>query len=630
MGTEETTESEFIDGKYRVIRKLGEGGCGTVYVCRHPTLDKVVAVKVMLENSDSASDLKRFHQEAQALSTCAHSSIISILAFGIADGHRPYFVMEFIDGVSLSEEIAANGPINPSKFLTVFDQILGALEHAHGAGLIHRDIKPSNIMVAKDERGEHRAVLIDFGLTRALNRDNKLTATDALLGTPFYMSPEQCSGGNVDQRSDIYSLGCTMFHAATGKPPFEGEPYEVLLAHVNQEPANYPKELAPLLQRCLAKNPENRFQNAAEARACLVGLGLEKQNAFSTDIVRGSTKPNEPQTTNRQLVLLLLVAGAAAVSLLGYFYLSTVHTDEKQNQSLTTTASLPIAIADSYRLKAGQAIQKLDVREEDLQKRLQLIKAAINQCRECRLHDFDFPAHVERGVVLKLLAEDLSKEAEYCVPLANEYRSLAATHDGADKTIYLSLAAALKNRFSSERAEAERLFVEGIEWSAKHEPPPQLYGAHAIHLYLGAFHNVGTPEYVRLSKQAYEFCKHVGPENSHSLMVSAQHVAAAYEARRNYAMAAEYFLKGAKAAGVHADYCLSQKNRESAIFDFHDCIEDYNQSARAFVKVSNFQSARSAINEAELSAQHHPSLATAPTVISALGRLREVKTQLLP
>jgi serine/threonine protein kinase len=275
---------EVIDNKYKLIRTLGQGGNGTVYVAWNEQLQKEVAVKVLTEASPDGSDVKRFQREARALSACNHPSIVQVSAFGVTQDNRLYYAMDYIQGRSLATEIAEHGQLTPKRFAALFTQVLSALEHAHSLGLIHRDIKPSNIMLTADggiEKPEH-AVLIDFGLTRAIGQNVKLTATNSLVGTPYYMSPEQCLNKRIDERSDLYSLGCTMLEAATGKPPFSGEAIEVMMAQLHQSPDTVPAELVPLLRRLLAKEPAERFESAKAARECLEELHLEQYNQFST------------------------------------------------------------------------------------------------------------------------------------------------------------------------------------------------------------------------------------------------------------------------------------------------------------------------------------------------------------
>lgn len=329
-----------IDSKYKVLRPLGQGGGGMVFVAWHEQLQREVAIKVLNEANPEATEVQRFKQEAQALTACNHAGIVHILAFGKTDDNRLYYVMDYIDGKSLAAEIRENGPLSPARFEQIFDQVLAALEHAHQAGLIHRDIKPSNIMLTSHGgTTDEQAILIDFGLTRSLEHNVKLTATDSLIGTPFYMSPEQCTGSKVDQRSDIYSLGCTMLEAATGKPPFSGEAFEVLFAQVNQAPDAVPKELMPLMDGCLAKEPGKRFPNARAARAALDSLGLTRYKQFSTGkfaINSGHQSASKKSTTNHRMQLAVAAAIATVLaSACAFFYLCSPQ-QQQQPQELAT------------------------------------------------------------------------------------------------------------------------------------------------------------------------------------------------------------------------------------------------------------------------------------------------------
>ena len=305
---------DLIDNKYRVLRTLGKGGCGIVYVCWSEALSKEVAVKVLYDRMHSNVSLTRFRNEAQSLTLCKHPCIVQCLNFGISQEGNPYFVMDYAPGVSLSEELKQNGPLSPSRFATIFQDVLSALECAHEAGLIHRDIKPSNILITKTSKNE-RAVLIDFGLTKQLE-GQKLTATSSLLGTPQYMSPEQCQGKPLDIRSDLYSLGCTMYEAATGRPLYNGDAMEILLAHVQSEPQGIPTALAPLLNRLLDKDRDRRFTNATEASAVLAGINLAKTVDFK-DTIKPQHKGLSNALKQKRLPIMLLSAALISILMFG-------------------------------------------------------------------------------------------------------------------------------------------------------------------------------------------------------------------------------------------------------------------------------------------------------------------------
>lgn len=305
--------AQLIDGKYQVLRVLGKGGGGTVYVCTDPGLHKEVAVKVI--NPNHQNELTRFQREAKALSLCDHPSIIRIRAFGV-DGGKPYYVMDYIQGRSLAAELEANGPLTPPRFAAIFRQLLEGLQHAHNAGIIHRDIKPSNIMLSQSGDVE-QAILIDFGLTRSTAAEGKITSTAELLGTPLYMSPEQATGAAVDQRSDIYSAGCTMFQAATGRTPFTGEAYELLIAHLHESPMGVPKEIKRLIDGSLAKNPHDRFQNVGQMLECLEDSSLEKAGKFTVAEDRRPPSPARVKRTKGFSTSVSMVSAVVAVLLLG-------------------------------------------------------------------------------------------------------------------------------------------------------------------------------------------------------------------------------------------------------------------------------------------------------------------------
>lgn len=311
---------QLIDNKYRVLRELGSGGYGTVYVCWSESLAKEVAVKLLRDPLRSPTATQRFRQEAHALTLCDHPSIVRILSFGICDSAQPYFVMDYLEGQSLDAEIRTNGPLTPQRFAAIFSDVLSALECAHNAGFIHRDIKPSNIVLTTDG-GKERAVVIDFGAIKNQHGQG-LTATNALLGTLVYMSPEQCmSSKELDARSDLYSLSCTMYETATGKPPFEGDAMELMNAHLSAPPLGIPTLLLPLLERGLQKEPEARFASAAEMLECLKGLKLDSASAVNFGDLSSAPLPVIERKQNKTPSKRTVVAAAVLATTLGIGWL---------------------------------------------------------------------------------------------------------------------------------------------------------------------------------------------------------------------------------------------------------------------------------------------------------------------
>src|SRR5262245_47403924 len=251
---------------------------GVVYLGHHTLLGRRAAIKVLLPELSARGDIvNRFFNEARAVTTISDPGIVQVFDFGYHTDGSAYIVMEFIDGEPLDRRLARLGRLPVAEALRMCRQIAASLAAAHAQGIIHRDLKPENIYLVPDGEvasGE-RSKILDFGIAK-LSDDNpgKLkTNTGALMGTPIYMSPEQCRGlADLDHRSDIYSLGCVLFHLLTGHPPFEGEGMgDIIAAHI-REPAPAPssrsQDVSPsvdaLVLRCLAKAPAERYQTMQE------------------------------------------------------------------------------------------------------------------------------------------------------------------------------------------------------------------------------------------------------------------------------------------------------------------------------------------------------------------------------
>lgn len=288
--TEEKNVAGLIDApqiqNIEILELLGHGGMSVVFKARQKDLDRAVAVKVLSNTALNGEDgIRRFRQEARLTSALDHPNIIKILSFGISSKGQPYLVMEYVSGHSLSEELKEKGRLTLSTFKRVFLPSLSALESAHKAGLVHRDIKPGNIMLSTGDDGQITAKILDFGIAKALQESsnalgsNQLTKTGAVLGSPGYMSPEQCECKAVDGRSDLYSLSCVMYEAVTGQPPFTAESaLDVMRQHSMEPPPSadhllkkvaIKKDLARAIVWGLAKNPDARPQNAAQLQEIL-------------------------------------------------------------------------------------------------------------------------------------------------------------------------------------------------------------------------------------------------------------------------------------------------------------------------------------------------------------------------
>lgn len=287
--TDDSLLGQTLAGKYRIDEKLSEGGMGTVYRGTHVMMDKTVAVKVL--RPALAADEKivaRFSREARAASKILHPHAISVTDFGEDDNGTVFLVMEFLSGRTLKNIIREEGPMALSRVCDIIRQVGGALEEAHSQGVVHRDLKSDNIMLTASS-GTDYAKVLDFGIAKIKEPeggyDPGLTSPDLVIGTPQYMSPEQCSQSpDIDARSDIYSLGVILFEMLVGHVPFTGEtPTTIMLKHLQQPPPSVlaerndiPEAVARVVDRALEKRPENRYNTAQElVEDLIIASGFE-------------------------------------------------------------------------------------------------------------------------------------------------------------------------------------------------------------------------------------------------------------------------------------------------------------------------------------------------------------------
>ena len=255
-----------VDGRYRVLKRLGTGGMAEVWCAEDEVLGRNVALKLL--GSRYAEDpefRERFRREARAAAGLTHPNIVGIFDRAEWDG-TPYIAMELVDGRTLKDLVIQRGPMPIDVAIDLTEQLLKALGYAHKRGIVHRDVKPQNVIID----GEGQAKVADFGIARAVNSD--MTETGAIVGTVQYLSPEQAHGQPVDQRSDLYSAGVVLYELLTGRVPFDGEaPVSIALKHVSERPAP-PSQLRPgippaiesVVLRALEKDPAYRFQSAEE------------------------------------------------------------------------------------------------------------------------------------------------------------------------------------------------------------------------------------------------------------------------------------------------------------------------------------------------------------------------------
>jgi serine/threonine protein kinase len=275
-------------GQYRILRKIGAGGMGLVYLGEHTLLGRRAAIKTLLPSvAANAEIVERFFNEARATSAISDPGVIQVFDFGYHVDGTAYIVMELLEGESLAKRIERLGKLTLADALRIARQIAGSLGVAHARDIVHRDLKPDNIFLVADAeaQGGERSKILDFGICKVGAVDVHVTQSGAMVGTPVYMSPEQCRGaGDVDHRADIYAFGCLVFHMLTGRPPFVGDaPGDLIVAHLREEPpaasslvASVPAAVDALIAKCLAKDPADRFASMAELSAALGELSVAR------------------------------------------------------------------------------------------------------------------------------------------------------------------------------------------------------------------------------------------------------------------------------------------------------------------------------------------------------------------
>ncbi len=285
-------------GNYKITAKLGEGGMGVVFLAEHPVIGKKVAMKAIHpELSRNAEVISRFMIEAKSVNQIGHEHIVDISDFGTTPSGEFYFVMEYLQGQAMAERLKSVTKMQAPQALTIAAQVADALGASHDHGIIHRDLKPENIYLVARGSNKDFVKVLDFGLAKLTGRGEEKvshkTRTGSVMGTPFYMAPEQCEGkASIDHRADIYSLGVILFEMLTGKVPFGGEGYgEIIVKHITM-PAPSARAIEPslspaidaLLFRAMAKNPDHRFQTMAEFHDAMMDPEAYAQAAPSAGI----------------------------------------------------------------------------------------------------------------------------------------------------------------------------------------------------------------------------------------------------------------------------------------------------------------------------------------------------------
>jgi len=272
---------DIVADRYRVVAAIGRGAMGTVYRAEHVQISKVMAIKLLHpELQQNPENVARFHREAESASRLNHPNTVHVFDFGRTKAGSLYLVMEYVDGDDLAKVLDKDGPMAFGRVAYLCAQVAGSVEDAHAAGIVHRDLKPENIVITEGRDGETAKVL-DFGLAKLFEGtvEAQVTSAGTIVGTPYYMSPEQIQGQELDGRSDVYAIGAIMYECVVGKPPFEApNPVGVLSKHLSEEPLrpsarsplSVPTEADAIILRCLEKDPDSRYQTAEEVRQALI------------------------------------------------------------------------------------------------------------------------------------------------------------------------------------------------------------------------------------------------------------------------------------------------------------------------------------------------------------------------
>ncbi len=364
-----TAAPRVLSGRYELVHLVARGGMAQVYRAHDRLLDRPVALKVLFpELSIDRTFVERFRREAQAAANLSHPNIVPVFDWG-EDSGTYFIVMEFIDGRALSSILKTAGPLHPDRAAEIAADVALALDYAHRHMVIHRDVKPGNVLITD----EGQVKVTDFGIARAVNTDESLTQTGAVMGTATYFSPEQAEGLGVDARSDIYSLGVVLYEMVAGRPPFIGDsPVAVASKHVREQaPAprqfnpSIPPDLEAIILKCMAKSPEYRYATGGDLRVDLlrfregraVGAGPVPTGATQAQLLPGHTQAlpqvqpapieeeEEPTRTGLYVALLvvLLIALAVVVAFLGNT-LGWWHIGSSSSSS--TSFSLPSVIGE--------------------------------------------------------------------------------------------------------------------------------------------------------------------------------------------------------------------------------------------------------------------------------------------
>lgn len=425
-----------LKGKYEFLQVIGAGGAGVIYKAKQNPLGRIVAIKMVHSHIVSATSLMRFEKEAKTISTLSHPNIITIHDFGVSEDEQPYMVMDYMEGVSLSDYIKEQGRLSIDETCDYAIQICDGLSHAHKKGILHRDLKPNNLMLVKLETGDYHVKILDFGLAKMLHGDEEedqkdhLTKTGETVGTPAYMSPEQVMGKALDQRTDIYSLGCVIYNCLTGSPPFLGETkMETMLMHLNNPPTPVNEKLDEelldpyfdrILLKLLAKSAQDRFADMQTVKENIIAA---RKGLFESD-----PGAKAPHLDNSQLKTVAdtedaraqshSVKGQSADSVSAHSDNTTALFSKHKTLTITAAAIILLGLPLAFLINTLNRSVEEDARDKpeltEREKEMAYRKNATRLLHNGNFADSEFNTYVERNrdkTAIAVEGKNISDEA---------------------------------------------------------------------------------------------------------------------------------------------------------------------------------------------------------------------------
>lgn len=471
-----------IDEKYKILERLGDGGMGSVYKAEHLLMSRTVALKILRRSlaDDAENDefVRRFQVEARTASKINHPNAVTIHDFGL-EGDSPYLVMEFNEGRSLKDVLAETGPLAVPHVISIMSQVCEAIDEAHSHGIVHRDLKPDNIMISKKRDGSDFAMVLDFGIAKILSgggKDTRLTKTGSVIGTPRYMSPEQVVSGEIDARSDIYSLGVILYEMLTGDVPFDADSaMQLMMKHINETPKpirefkpelNISEEIEAVVAKALAKDPAERPQSVLEFRAELrraAGVasgtfpGIEGSGTFAQSSFAKSASPRRAKSARFSWPLavvlsLIVISALAGVFIFGRGHASKVSSANGEPRK-TAGQETPPETPDAESV-AGESQLDADLIEQGAEQ-----MSSGNYMQAVSLLEEALKLYPENPIVYKKLATcytNLGRDEE-----ALKYYREAVAKDPTDAKTKVLCGITFKRLWQLD--EARREFQEALE-----------------------------------------------------------------------------------------------------------------------------------------------------------------------